>query len=1183
MTDLQSRIAALSPEQRALLESRAARFAAGHGSAEPDLIRPRDRSRPTPLSFAQQREWALERFRPSNNIIGALRLEGDFDVDLLARVITEITARHEVLRSTVELVEGRPVQVVQPVAPVPLPLIDLSDLDPQRQQAEVRRYCDSEVTRPFPPDQATKLRATLLRLGPRTHVALLIMHHAASDGWSASIVIREAVGLYLTFSGHGDPPPRPPLQYGDFAVWQRERLGEERMAAEVEYWRGVLADMPPRLELPVDRPYPARRTFAASQHVADPPAETAVAVRRFAEAEGLSVSMIMSAAAAVLFHRYTGQDDLVLGSAITGRVRTETESLIGCFANALPLRLRLSRAQTLREVLAQARDVVSAAFEHQDLPFDRLIDELAPKEASQTPLIQMMVNVVTWPGEIFAPVTRNMETQNVVISGEQVDIGPIAIDLILIVAPQPEALSMVWHYSTELFDAATVERLAANFEHVLLQLISEPDRRVGDVEMLDTTATAAAVTGTAPAAPPQFSAGFVERFQRRVALAPDDPAVVCDGAATSYAELNQDANRLARRLRSLGVGAEVTVGLLLDRSPRLASAVLGVLKAGGAYVPLDPAYPAERIRHILTDAAAPVLVTTAKLAPLAADAGIARTVLVDAPDEQSDEAADLPDPPAPTSAAYVVYTSGSTGRPKGVVIEHRSLVTFAADVADRLGLGAGDRFLQFASPSFDVLAEELFPVWLAGGAVVFPPPEMTGIAINLIKVTERDHISVMELPAAFWHEWVRELDRTGTALPPSLRLVIVGSERVLPERLAMWQKLGVPLMNVYGITETTVSSTFFRLARNAPPADLQHLPIGTALPSVSLRILDDDLRPVPVGGIGELYIGGIGVGRGYLRRPELTAQRFVAHPAPAYPGERLYRTGDLVRQRGDGNLEFLSRADAQIKIRGFRVEPAEIESAICRHPQVAEAVVTVHEPPGGNRRLVAYLVPEARTRVSLTDLHRFLARELPHYLVPAAFVSLDKLPVTEHGKIDFARLPAPTEERPELAEDLLEPQSPLEQKLAGIVAAVLGITLVGANDNFFELGGDSIQAIQVAARAQEEGIPLSPLDLFEHPTVALLAHRSTEVSGEAAQVPQPEQPTVATEPSPAVATEPSPAVATEPSPAAEPESAVAPEPAAAPEPAVAAEPAAVDFPLARIDQSQLDTLLGQISPNGYNG
>lgn len=1145
MTDVHSRIAALSPEQRALFESRIAGLVAARKVSQGERIPPRDRGRPTPLSFAQQREWALERFRPSNNISGAIRLEGEVDLDMLGRVLTEVTARHEVLRSTVEIMNGTLVQVVHPVTPIPVPVIDISDLDPEQQGAEVRCRYDEEVKRPFPPDQIQKMRVTVLRLRPDEYVALLTLHHCASDGWSLSIVVQEAAALYKALrTGVSAPLPPPPIQYGDFAVWERERLGEEWMNSELDYWRQVLADIPPRLELPTDRPYPARRTFAGSDHKVALPPEITFALQQLAEDEGVSISMILLAAASVVLYRYTDQDDLVLGSAVTGRVRSETEQVIGCFANVLPLRMRMSRAQTLREVLRQARDVASAAFDHQNIPFDRLIEELAPKETSQTPLIQMMINVLTAPGYLLRQTDQALEVPGVRITPVAVDFGPIPIDLILMAEARPGAVYLQWHYSTELFDTETVIRLADQLEHVLGQLVSKPDSRVGDVELLGTGAPAVPAEVTSSAA---ARTGLVELFQRQASLAPDAPAVIRDGVATTFGGLNREANRLAQHLRTLGVAEETPVGILLGRSPQLAVAILGVLKAGGAYVPIDPEYPADRVSYMLSDAKAPVLITTGELASLAASGSPSRTVLLDGPvGLPAEPDSDLPDAPAPTSPAYVVYTSGSTGQPKGVVIEHRSLVTFAREVADRLQLGAGDRFLQFASPSFDVLAEELFPVWLSGGAVVFPPQSKAGLGMDLAELVQRERVSVMELPAAYWHEWVRELDRTGGRLPGSLRLLIVGAERVLPERLAMWQKLGVPLMHVYGITETTVTSTFFRLAPNAPAEDLRHLPIGTALPSVQLEILDSYLNPVPVGGVGELYIGGVSLARGYLRRPELTAQRFVADPNPAHPGERVYRTGDLVRQRADGNLEFLSRADAQIKVRGFRIEPTEIESAICRHPQVAQAVVTVHEPSPGDRRLVAYLVPQARTRPNITDLRRFLAQELPHYLVPAAFVRLEKLPLTANGKVDYDRLPAPAGERPELAEELVLPQAPMERQLAAIVAAVLGVTVVGANDNFFELGGDSILAIQVAARAQEEGIGFSPLDLFEHPTVAQLAQTVTNADKAVAATP-------------AAGT----AVASD----------------AGQQQVASAEttPTPADFPLAGVDQAQLDILLSRIA------
>jgi amino acid adenylation domain-containing protein len=1148
MTDLQRRIAALSAEQRALLEARIAGLAAARGHSANERIRPRDRNGATPLSFAQQREWALERFRPANNITGAIRLEGHVDPDLISRILTEITARHEVLRTVVEMVDRMPVQVVHPVSPLPVPVVDLSTLTAEQQSLEVRQRYDAEVTRPFAPEAAQRMRVTLLKLAPGTYVALLTIHHASADGWSLSIIVRETAWLYQPLrEGRDAALPPLPIQYGDFAVWQRARLDDEWMASEVQYWRGVLDGMPPRLALPTDRPHPVHRTFAGDNYTSALPMADTVALQRFAEVQGVSISMIMLAACSVLLYRYTGQDDLVFGSAITGRVRTETEQLIGCFANALPLRMRVSRDQTLMAVLQAARDVASAAFEHQDIPFDRLIEELAPEETSQTPLIQMMINVLTTPEDLPRLSGTVVELPGLRITPEPTDPGPVPIDLILVVEARAELVHFQWHYSTELFSAETIARLAGQLEHVMGQLVSNSECLVADVDLIGTGYGRVNSKAAAPSA--EAPSGLVELLQQQVAIAPDAPAVICDGAVMTFRELNQNANRLARQLRALAVGPETPVGILLERSSQLAVAVLGVLKAGGAYLPIDATYPADRIGFMLSDASAPVLITTGELAPLAACASQSQTLLIENLDSAL-PADDLPGAPGQTSPCYVVYTSGSTGRPKGVVIEHRSLATFAREVARRLQLGAGDRFLQFASPSFDVLAEELFPVWLAGGAVVIPPVRMGGAALDLLELTEREHLTVMELPAAYWHEWVRELDRGERMLPSSLRLVIVGTDRVLPERLVTWQKRHVPLMHVYGITETTISSTFFRLPPDAPAADLQHLPIGTALPSVELQVLDSGLRRVPAGGVGELYIGGISLARGYLGRPGLTAERFVANPDPARPSERVYRTGDLVRQRTDGNMEFLSRADSQIRIRGFRVEPTEIESAMCRHPQIAQAVVTVHEPSPGDRRLVAYLVPQPRTRPNITDVRRFLAREIPAYLMPAAFVRLEAVPLTANGKIDHDRLPEPADERPELAEEFVAPQSALARQLAEIVGTVLGVTMVGANDNFFELGGDSILAIQVAARAQEAEIRITPLDLFEYPTVALLARTAADAENAASRDEDAAGATAAG--------------------AVDKDTAIS-----APTPA--------DFPLANVDQAQLDTLLSRIAGDTRSG
>ncbi|GAA2987973.1 amino acid adenylation domain-containing protein [Streptosporangium longisporum] len=1081
MTDDLSRIAALPPEKRELLERRLAELVAARASAHDDgiggRIGPRDRSRPTPLGIAQQREWAVERFRGANNITGAFRIEGELDLDLLGLVLTEVVERHEVLRSTFDIdASDTPVQTVHEVTRVPIPVVDLSDLAPDEQRAELRRRCLAEVSRRFDAKDPQRLRITVFHLAEQTRVALFATDHAASDAWSLSIIVQEVAQLYQAHRGVGTAPPAPEIQFGDFAAWQRGLYDERRISEEVRYWREVMEGVPTGSALPTDRPYPARPTFAGDVVSVHLSPELSTELRRFLEQEGASLGTVVLAACSVLLHRHLEQDDLVVGSLVSGRVRVETERLIGCFANPLPLRMRIGAGHTLREVVLQARDTVSDALNHQDVPFDRLIEALGlGREASQTSLSGMWLNVLTVPDAA-------LELPGLRLTPEPMELGLASVDLTVAVIPKADRLELQWQYMTELFDASTVELLADQLHAIVRQIVTTPDRPVEAVDLGGPGATTAVAGAGAAAAP--FGPTFVEHFRRRAALAPYSPAVICDGVPTSYSELAREAERLARHLHARGVGEGTRVGILVDRSPRLPVAILGILMAGAAYVPMDPTYPAERIAFMLADAQVKALVTQRSL-----PAGPGRpeqVVHLDEPldDPPGDTDGELPEPD-PSSPAYVIYTSGSTGRPKGTVIEHRSLAVFARDVVDRLGLGSGDRFLQFASAGFDVHVEELFPTWLAGGAVVIPTQHFIGGRADLTDLIERERMTVIELPTAYWHEWVRELDRRQRDLPPCLRLVIIGGERILPERLAMWRRLGVPLMHVYGLTETTVSSTFFRLDPTDPDHDRPNLPIGTPLPSAELHILDGRLRPVPRGGIGELYIGGVSVARGYFGRPGLTAQRFVADPA--HPGRRLYRTGDLIRQRADGTLEFISRVDTQIKIRGFRVEPTEIESVLSEHPAVTGAVVTVHEPSPGDRRLVAYVVRHPEAAAGDGDLRRFLERTLPPYMVPSLFVDIDELPLNHNGKIDKDRLPAPDGGRPRLAEEFLAPRTPLEKRLAAIVAAVVAVDEIGVNDNFFEIGGDSILAIQVVARCQEAGIRLEPYDLFANPTVGLLA------------------------------------------------------------------------------------------------
>jgi hypothetical protein len=725
MADLRSRIAALSPAQRALLESRVADLVAAQGSA-PDRIKPRDRSRPAPLGIAQQREWAIARLRGANNIAGAFRVEGELDVSLLSLVLTEVVERHEVLRSTVEIGDGGvPVQTTRPVVPVRIGVADLTDLAAEQQLEQVRRIGRAEAVRPFDPDECPRLRVRLLRLAPDVHVAVLVTDHAASDAWSLGILTQEIAALYAMHRAGGPGLPRPGIQFADFAAWQREQVGEERIAAELAHWRRTLDGIPATMALPADRPSPSRPTYAASVHTVDLPAELAVDIRRFGDREHASLFPILLAASAVLLYRHVGQDDLLIGSLVTGRTRVETEGLVGCFANPLPLRMRVADHQTLRQVVAAARDTLATALDHQDVPFDRLISELGlGRESARTSLSRMWINVIALPA-------RSLDLPGLRFGNAPIGLGLASVDLTLSAIPDGDGLRLQWQYMTELFDPDTVVLLAEQFQTVLEYVVRSPDRTVDEVEFAPVPGPAAAATDTAP--------GIVELIQRRVNLAPRAPAVVCDGVATSYADLNRQANRLAHRLRGQGVGPGTPVAIPMEASPALAVAILSVLKVGGC--PLGPAAGNPHRTVLLEDVYA-----------AGADVDAADPPPVQAPPEQAAQ---------------------------------------ARDIADRLGLGAGDRVLP-GLPMSGLPVDELLPTWLAGGTVVLPGETDT----DLVTLVARERVSVVILSTARWQEWVRDLDRrewSERSLPACLRLVVVRGSPPTRDERDMWRRLGVPL------------------------------------------------------------------------------------------------------------------------------------------------------------------------------------------------------------------------------------------------------------------------------------------------------------------------------------------------------------------------------------------------------
>ncbi|HEX8694770.1 MAG TPA: non-ribosomal peptide synthase/polyketide synthase, partial [Longimicrobium sp.] len=1064
-----------------------------------------ERTGELPLSFAQQRLWFLDQLEPGSaayNVPVALRMRGRLDAAALASALTEVARRHEVLRTTFRVgAGGEPVQVIGEPAPLRLPVVDLSAVDAAAREAVVERLAREEAARPFDLARGPVLRCTLLRLEPAEAVGLFTMHHIVSDEWSVGLLVREVSALYTARArGEDARLPELPVQYADYAAWQRDRLQGELLERQLAYWRERLAGAPAVIDLPTDRPRPAVASERGARHALALSPALAARLREVGRREGATLFMTLLAAWQALLARYGAGEDVVVGTPVAGRTRLETEGLIGFFVNMLVIRTGVEGDSTFRELLGRVRENVLGAQAHQELPFERLVDELAVERTlAHTPLFQVMFT-------LQAPAADRLELEGLEIEALPPDSGATPYDLSLLLGEEGEGLAGGLEYRADLFDAATVARMAGHLVRLLEAVAADPDARLSDVDLLDEAERRRVVEEwNATERPSPRDRCVHELFERQVARTRGAAAVVYDGGVLTYRELNARANRLARYLRRMGVGAEVVVAICLERSPELIVAMLAVLKAGGAFLPLDPAYPRERLLYLLEDSGARVLLTDTALRERLGDGAPRRTTVV-CLDEKRESIARRPawNPHGRAGVrnlAYVIYTSGSTGRPKGVAVEHGSVSGYAVEMARLLELGEGERMLQFASPGFDVVIEEVFPALVSGAAVVVSRAELLEPA-ELARVVDEASVSVMELPTAYWHEWVRTLSEDGLRLPGTLRRVLMGGERVLPERLRAWRETGCELIHVFGLTETTVTTSIHRLPAGQDAGEGE-LPIGSPIANQRVYVLDAGLRPVPVGVPGEMYIGGEGVARGYLGRRALTAQRFVPDPFSADRGARLYRTGDRARWRADGELEFLGRADEQVKVRGYRIEPGEIESVLTGHPAVGEAVVVAREDVPGDRRLVAYVVARDGTRPEPGALRAHLSRRLPDYMVPGAFVVLDRIPLTPNGKVDRRALPAP-EHDPSRDEAYAAPRTPTEEVLAGIWAEVLGLERVGVEENFFALGGHSLIATRVTSRAREAfRIELPLRALFEAQTVAGLAARVDALRGAGAGVQAP--------------------------------------------------------------------------------
>ncbi len=1039
-------------------------------AVRPHAIQRVSREESLPLSFAQQRLWFLEQLDPANaayNMPVLLRIDGPLDLAVLERSIAEIVRRHDVLRTSIGNIAGSPVQVVAPPEPWTLPVVDLSGLPKHYGWAEAMRRATKEAQRSFDLTTGSLLRALVLRLDATDHLLLFTMHHIVSDGWSMGVFCAELSALYKAFkAGRPSPLPELPIQYADFVQWQREHLATD-VDEQLAYWKQQLAGRLPVIALPNElQRLPAPTVRVATESVALPP-QLHKTLKEFSRTRGTTLFNTLLTAFQILLQRYTGLEDIVVGTPVAGRTRVETETLIGLFANTLVLRSDLSGNPTFGELLDKVREMTLEAHAHQDVPFEMLVEELHPeRDLTRTPLFQVMIVLDAPLSEIDLP---ELQVQ-------QIELATTApkFDLLLFLRDRGDELVAAWEYNTARLDGGTVSRMAQQFMTLLEHALANPEQRISDLELL-TEAEQRHLLVECNATSLNYSRDVClhQLFETQVARTPDLTALVSGAERLSYHDLNERANRVAHHLRSLGVGPESLVGVLLERSSRLIVSLLGVLKAGAAYVPLDPAYPRERLRLMLDDAGVAVLLTQQSLID-DLPSHDARVVCVDSDWENiaAQSSDNLLNQTLPANLAYVIYTSGSTGKPKGAAIAHRSVVTLMHWSHDFFSGGELEGVLASTSVCFDLSVFEIFVPLTCGGKVI-----LAGNALELPTLETANEVTLINtVPSA-----MAELIRLG-GVPDSVRVVNLAGEpllKVLAQRIYELDHVE-RLLNLYGPSEDTTYSTWARIEKG----ELQPPTIGRPLADTQVYLLDTQLHPVPPGVTGELYISGEGLVRGYLNRPSLTAEKFVPNPFSAEPGARMYRTGDLARYLSDGRIDFLGRMDHQVKLRGFRIELGEIETLLVEHPAVQDAVVVARQ----NENLVAYFVTAPEQTVTQKDLRSYLLERLPKHMVPAFFVSLAELPLTPNGKINRAALPAPEASDDEAQGIVTLPRTRVEAAVASLWEQLLNRRQVGIHDDFFMLGGHSLLAAQVVARLREQFRAELPLrSIFERPTVAGLA------------------------------------------------------------------------------------------------
>lgn len=1095
MKDRSARIAALNPEQRAVFE--AALKAKGLRAFQIDQIprRPREDTNLFVTSIDQERLWFIEQLQPGNaayNIFSASRIRGPLDAAVMERVVKELIARHEVLRTTFTIVDDEPMQVINREVDFTLAPVDLQSLPPDQREPEAMGLVTEDFSRPFDLEKGPLLRVGLIRLAEDDHVLHQNMHHTVTDRWSGAIFEQETGVLYEAFAT-GKPSPLPPLpiQYADYAAWQRSLTESEIYRSQAAYWKRRLAGAPLVLEVPTDFPRPPIQNFRGARVYTRYSKRLLEALRDLSRREGVTMFTLALAAYKALLYRYTSQETVLVGTTFANRNRPELQHMVGYLLNLIVLSTDVSGNPTFRDLLQRERTTVLEGFANQDLPFGKLVQELRPtQDASRNPIVQHSLIYLDFPELTI------METLGLTAKHLDIDNGASRFDMTLAMTETDGGYEVDIEYPTDLYRRERIERMTKHLENILESVVEDPGLRLSELPLLsDGEERQLLIEWNATNAEYPPDQCIHELFEAEARRRPDDVALLFEDDWLAYRELNEQANQVGRYLIEAGVENGELVGLFVSRSLRMVVGLLGILKAGGAYVPLDERYPAERLSFMLKDSGVRVLLTEERLLErLPGYDG--RIVYLDAEESKEFSPAKAQSRKVGTTSqdflgafaplrekttneqrAYVIYTSGSTGQPKGVEVSHRAVVNLFNSMLSKKLLNATDTMLAVTTPSFDIAAAEIYLPLIAGGRVVIASREVVSDGVQLAKLLANSGATVMQATPATWRMLI-DADWQGDS-----RLKVFSTGEALDRPLAdQLLERCAELWNLYGPSETAIFSAAVRVSSGTGP-----VPIGAPIANTRFYVVDQVGNPVPIGIYGELYIGGSGLAHAYLNRPELTAEKFVPDPFGSEPGARVYRTGDLVRYCEDGNLEFGGRLDHQVKVRGFRIELGEVEEALSRHDSVRAAVVVAREARPGEQRLIAYVVGNESTPTP-GEWRTFLIQRLPEYMIPSLFVGLDELPLLPNGKVNRQALPVPDASRPELRKAFVVPENPTQARLVEIWMNVLGLDRVGIHDDFFELGGDSILATRLVSRVRRIfEVELQLRELFWKSTVFELA------------------------------------------------------------------------------------------------